>query len=359
MQISKRKQGPGLAWLSAVLAILIMATLALQLSVPARSTDLWWHMALGRHILDSGSLIIDHAQFSWTPATSYHVYNSWLTDIILYRVNEWLGTGGLIALRFLVYFGIVMLAWRHAARLGIAGNPLSWLIILISLTVIWVANEIKPELFSLGFMSIVVWLYYHMRTQGNQAWRLPYLYPFLLVLWINMHGAFFIASLFFACVVAGELLNARFSPDQAMPKKLRKHFLIALGLCIPALLLNPFTYELPLEIMGTLLKNEVAGYSRISAYLPTFIFNFPPHYMLDYLIAAMVLFVFLLWQKLKLRQTDWVVILSFVAYCILFIQMGRTTAYLAPVFLFAALDLLAEKERSWAWPVSLSGQILL
>lgn len=342
-----------------LLAAITILTLIIQLSVPIASTDIWWHMALGKHILNSGSLIVDHSLFTWTPALSYLVYNSWLSEIILYLIDEYWGTGGLIALRYFVFLGILALGWHFSIKRSIAANPLAWLIIILSFTLMWGVNLIKPELFSLGFMSVVVWLYYTMRYAGDRGWYLPYLYPVIFALWVNIHGAFFLSSLFMAAIVVGEFLNAKFSPTQAMPGKLRIHFVISIGLCIPAIMLNPFGYELPLEIVRTALFGSLVAQDHIIAYRPTFFLNFPPLFLLDYLIASMLIFVFLIWQKLKLRKTDWVAILSYLAYCALFVQMGRVTYFLGPVFLFTALDLLAHKQRSWAWPSSKWAKYLL
>ncbi len=345
-------------WIATILAIIVFISLIVQLAHPVGAADLWWHMALGRHILESGSLIIDHSIFTWTPATSYHVYNSWLADIILYLTYDLTGPGGLIIIRYSIFFLLFLLGWRYAATRGISANPITWLIIIIALALTRPSLLIKPELFTIGFMIVTVWLFFHMRASGDRARHLPYLFPLMLVVWINMHGAFFISSIFFAAAGIGEILNSRFCPSQAMPPRLKKHFFIALALCLPAILVSPFGYELPLTIIREVLTANGTG-KHILAYRPTYMFNGPPFYMLDYMIAAMLLFVFLIWQKLKARQTDWVVILIFLGYSALFTQLVRVTYFLGPVFLFVCLDLLAKKSDSWAWPSSKSLRVLI
>ena len=52
-----------LAWLLASAGIVI---LIVKYSAPIYSPDVWWHMALGRHILETGNLTIDHSIFTWT-----------------------------------------------------------------------------------------------------------------------------------------------------------------------------------------------------------------------------------------------------------------------------------------------------
>ncbi len=345
-------------WVSTILGLITITTLVVQITKPVTANDLWWHMALGRHILDSGSLIVDHSIFTWTPATSYHIYNSWLADIILYLTYDHTGTTGLITLRYSVFFLLFLLAWLYALTRRIARNPITWVVLMVALSLVWPAHLIKPELFTVGFFTIVVWLYFHMRYHGDNVWWLAYLFPLILVIWVNMHGAFFISSIFFAAAGVGEIMNSRFCPSQAMSSRLKRHFFIALALCFPAILISPFGYELPLNIIRDVLTQE-GLIKHVVSYKPTFEFNGSPLYMLDYMIMAMLLFVLLLWQKMKRRQTDWVVILAFLGYSTIFTQIGRVAFFLGPVFLFSCLDLLAEKKDSWAWPLSKMNKTML
>ncbi|MCU7875795.1 MAG: hypothetical protein KZQ84_03190 [Candidatus Thiodiazotropha sp. (ex Lucinoma borealis)] len=339
------------SWINLVLGLIVILILFVKLTSPIVSNDIWWHMVLGQEHLKTGSLITDHSAFTWSPATSHHAYSSWLADVVLYLIHEFAGISGLFILKYAVFLGIFLLALHFALKRGVANHPLTWLIILTGFGICLPSSIIKPELFSLYFMVVVIWLYYHIRVAGVRAWRLVYLFPLIITVWANTHGAFFLCALFFAATIMGELLNIKYSPDQAMPERLRRHYFYALLICIPAILVNPYGIELLFSIVNLVITEGAQAYSsRIGAYQPTSIFNAPPYYMLDYMILAMVIFVVLLWQKMKLRQTDWVVILSFLAYCLLFVQMVRTTYYLSPVFMFAALDMLGFKEKSSLWP---------
>lgn len=346
-QKAKPKTWP--LWLPVLLGSIAAISLIFHLANPVSSPDLWWHMLHGRHILESGSLIIDHSIFTWTPAASYFPYTGWLGQIFLYLTYEFAGSTGLLALRYAIFFLIIILAWRYAISRGISTNPITWAIVAIAMALTWQAPLIKTELFTVGFFATTTWLYYHMRYKGDQAWRLPYLIPLILVIWVNTHGAFVVASLFFITTIIGEIFNIKFSPNQAMAPKLRKHYFYALGLCFPALFITPFGYDLPQLIISEILSQK-GFHSRITGYVPTYLFNVPPYYLLDYLIMAMILFVLLIWQKLKQKQIDWVIILTFVGYSVIFTQLARVTFFLSPVFLFACLDMLASKEGSWFWP---------
>lgn len=332
------------------MAAFVVVDLIIKLAVPVNSNDLWWHIVLGRQVLESGSLILDHSIYTWTPATANHTYNSWLSDVILYYIDETAGIAGLLILKYCVLFAIFLLAVTFAANRRLLGHPLTWVVILTGVSLGNTGFLIKPELFSMLFMTLVVWLYFTIRVIGDRAWRYAYLFPLLLMVWVNSHGAFFVSSIFFASTVVGEFFNAKFSQGQAMGERLRRHYFVAMLLCLPAILVNPYGIELPLNIIDLVINKGAEDYGYISAYQPTFILNKPPQYILEYLVLAMVVFVVLVWQKLKQRQTDWVVILSFVIYSALFTQMIRITYFLAPIFIFTSLDLLAARSGSLFWP---------
>ncbi len=353
-----KKHRPWPVWISALLGVVAAISLFIQLANPVGSPDLWWHMLYGRHILETGSLIVDHSIFTWTPADPSFPYTGWLGEIVLYLVYKFTGTAGLLTLRYGVFFLIILLGWHYAFTRRIASNPLVWTIIILGLALTWQAPLIKTELFTVCFFTITVWLYFHMRYRGDHAWWLPYLLPLILVIWVNTHGAFAIASIFFLAIGIGEILNSRFCPSQAMAPRLKRHFFIALALCLPAIFISPFGYELPYSIISSILTYK-GSFGRVTGFKPTYLFNIAPYYLLDYMVVAMLLFVFLLWQKLRDRQTDWVVILAFLGYSALFPKLARASFFLGPVFLFVCLDLLAKHTNSWAWPSSTQKKSIL
>ncbi|HIE54893.1 MAG TPA: hypothetical protein EYP90_06905, partial [Chromatiaceae bacterium] len=270
-----------LSWL---LAITVLFLVIARISYPIIAYDVWWHMLLGKQILGTGSLIPDHSIYTWMPADAYGVYNAWLAEVLLYITHQSGGNMGLLLIRYSIYSLFFLLAAGYAYQRRIFPHPLAWLIILVGLMISAPAFTVKPGLFTLGFMALTVWLYFTIRHSRNNAAWMPYLFPVILILWENSHGAFFIVALFFVAIIAGEILNVFFSPSQALPSNVRKHLFISLGLCIPALFINPFGYELPLHILNTVLGLAPPPDTRTKEFWPTFMFNDPPYYMLDYMI---------------------------------------------------------------------------
>jgi hypothetical protein len=311
---------------------------------PIESNDLWWHMALGRHYIETMAMTIDHSTLSWTPAQD-DIYNHWLGAISLYLLYEAGGTYALTGLRFAVFGLVIFLTWRFAKRHSLPNHPLIWLVILTSLSIAKPAMLVKPSLMSVGFMTLCVWLYYHVRQKGDDGRYLVYLFPLIIIVWQNTHGGFFLVSLFFLSTIVGEILNYHYSPGNAMPDSLRRNYLAALTLCIPALLVNPYGTDLPIHIITTVTSGWREDFSFVAEYRETSSLNGPPFYLLNYMLLGMAMFLVVHIPAILKRKADWVAILSFIVYCALFVKMIRTTPYFSPILAFAIVSALPKD--SW------------
>ena len=190
-----------LAWILAIVGIVV---LILKYTAPISDIDLWWHMVIGRHILETGQLIVNHAIFTWTPATSYHVYNTWIADCLLYLIYYHTGAIGIFALKCLAYASFFTLAAYFAVRLGLWTNPLVWLILTVGIVLAFYAQLALVELFSFIFMCVTVFVYFTIKNMGAHACVLCYLFPIIVLLWVNSHGAFVLSAIFFLAVGGGK-----------------------------------------------------------------------------------------------------------------------------------------------------------
>ena len=356
------KQPTWAHWLAWLLAINGVVILGIKYSVPISDYDLWWHMAIGRHILDTGQLVVNHAIFTWTLTTAYFTYNTWIADCLLYLIYYHTGSIGIFTLKCFAYIGFFALAVYFALRGEHRLNPLIWVIISLGMVLAFVAQIAPLELFSFVFMYITVFVYFFIRAIGAKAWAICYLFPIIAILWVNSHGAFILSAAFFLSISCGEILNIWFGSPKALPAPLRIHFFIALALCLPALLLNPYGYELPLNIISGKFysTSELETFAHaIGGWEPTSAHNVPPYYAIDYLLAAMAIYVILIWQPLQYKHVDWVAMLAFLAYSFLYVKFTRATYFLAPVFVFISLDLLTYQENRWIWPQALIPKLMI
>ncbi|MEK9163689.1 MAG: hypothetical protein AAB261_10300 [Chloroflexota bacterium] len=180
------------------LSILFLSLFAMAMK-PSLDTDSFWHLRAGAWMLDNARLLtID--LFSYTRFNQAWINHSWLSQIlmaIIYRVG---GYGGLnLATAF-----VIVLAFVFVYRAGEGGQYLRAFIIILAATTSAVYWSARPQILSLLFTSIFVYvLYDYLWHDANRLWLLP---P-LMLLWVNLHGGFAIGFIVLVIAFVGELLR--------------------------------------------------------------------------------------------------------------------------------------------------------
>ncbi|MEX2208591.1 MAG: hypothetical protein WEF50_20435 [Myxococcota bacterium] len=163
-------------WL-APLAAIVGAAAWFQPSVAG--SDLWWHLAAGREILESRSLpTVDHFSFTFDGRDWMH--HEWLWGVgywLAWEIDPQLVAWANLALLSAVFAVAFEVARRHCGSSFGAGLAL-WGAAAASY---WFL-DIRPHELTLLFVGIVL-------LTRHQPWA-PWLWPPLMVLWCNLHGGF-------------------------------------------------------------------------------------------------------------------------------------------------------------------------
>jgi len=224
--------------------ILFLGLFAMAMK-PSVDTDSFWHLRAGAWMLDNARLLtID--LFSYTRLNQAWINHSWLSQIlmaIIYRVG---GYGGLnLATAF-----VIVLAFAFIYRAGEGGGYLRAFIIILAATTSGVYWSARPQIFSLLFTSIFVYvLYDYLWRDVNRLWLLP---P-LMLLWVNLHGGFAIGFILLVVVCAGEAIKIGVNVLRSTPsgasgqdvdsrsRRLRLRDLVLIGLaCAAVACINPY-----------------------------------------------------------------------------------------------------------------------
>ena len=145
-------------------------------------SDMWWHIAAGRELLQTGSLwMVD--DWSFTAHGSDWLNHEWLADLIYYGWTVAWGVQSLVYWKWLVIiatFGALLVALTRSS-----GSPLAALVC----TGFALANaapflDVRPHLYSLLGFSLLLLL---CLQREARTWLLALLF----VLWVNLHGGFF------------------------------------------------------------------------------------------------------------------------------------------------------------------------
>lgn len=315
---------PAWAW---GLCFLVLFTLAVRFAEPVRDGDLWWQMAYGRYMLQNTTLVPDHSLFNWTPTDESRIYCAWVAEIFLYLLYEWTGLTGLFFFRYLCLLTFVFVVMLFARRLGIASHPLMWLICLLGVLMSYSAAFIKPEIFSYVLMTLLVAIWWKIKSvDDEQTWQC-YLLPLVMVVWVNSHGGFIFGLVFLGSVALGEALNSFSSSSERLSGSVRRNFWIALALSAASTLITPYGWRYPFELTRDLVGQSMAEFETVSAYISVFNPDADPLHLKDYLIVALLILVPLLVRRFRGRDLDWSVLLSNLVFALLYARFLRTTYF--------------------------------
>lgn len=196
------------------------------------SSDLWWHIATGRWIIEHRSLPLTDP-WSFTRAGLPWLQHEWLSDVIY---QGWITLFGLrslvywkwsvLLLSFLLLFAIV----RQLAREPIS----SYCSVLLAVAVAAPFLDLRPHLYTL--LGYILLLYVALVRKR----LLPFL-PLLFLIWVNLHAGFFWGIIALSILLLASLISS--------PWKDRKRLIIIWALCVFVCLFNPngasaFTYPL-------------------------------------------------------------------------------------------------------------------
>ncbi len=193
-QLSKAQ----LSLIGVLCAIFVLTSL-----FPLHHTDLWGHLAYGRHIVENGTLpTVDPLGEAAAGETFTNV--SWLAQAAGYQLWKHAGPGGLQLAHVLLVtlaIGAVILAIRvQRVALGwaVAGGAIAYLLAMP------ISGVIRPQLFGMIGLPLTLVALSLLPTR-----RLPLLWlPLMFKLWCNVHGSFVLGFVVIGCYLASGVLAA-------------------------------------------------------------------------------------------------------------------------------------------------------
>jgi hypothetical protein len=210
---------------------------------------------------------------------------------------------------------------------------------------------IKPEMFSLLCLNLVVGAYFRARLARDDeaaAIRWLYLVPLIVLFWVNAHGAVVLAAPFLAATALGEALNARLAPDAALSRRVFVHLVAAWALCVVALALTPYGPAYPIQLVEDLVLGRRARPDEAwnVAYVSMFHSRETLLHLAPVLAAILALLLAQGWRWAvdgpRGRRVDCVSILA-IAACVPLYVMQVRSAYVLPVVAAYAITYMASR----------------
>ncbi len=336
-----------LSWLTFDRFLLIVVLLIVFVTAAnmGAQSDTWWLLRTGELILHTGHIPTTDV-FSSTVRGGYWPNHEWLAEVLFYA---WYALGGL-PLLFLACAGLTTAAWYGMIWLGEGpgwARAGALLIGLASQELIW---SVRPHLFSLSLLVLVLIL--------RPARRFHWLYPLMFLLWANLHAgvAFGGMVLGIVCLVAlirdGALWYAigwelpRSPGERAVHSIARAlacsdsaHWLVVLVASGLATLVNPLGVGLWGYILASF-GDQTRSY--LSEWQPPNL-SWPASYPFFVLMGLVVLVA--VWsRKTWAGQRDWTLLALALVFGLLGLRSIRHTAF----FTIIAVPLLTRPFRDRA-----------
>lgn len=333
-------------FIPSMLSLLLLLSFFFAALTQLSDTDIWWHLAAGRHIFHERALL-SHDVFSFTASGLPLGHSMWLFDLTAFLVSAVAGPGGLVIGKALLIASAFGLIFQRSLARG-ANRYVAIGIVFWAMLAGRPAFSTGPALFDYLFLAVLLlWL----RDYSSSRSRAIYAAPLLLLAWAALGRAAWAGPAVLAIAVAGDAVTRlcrRFSAGREWRPLPPRALLSLLGLfilCAGVVWLSGVFY-------GSGLSGD--GYFPSPGYDAALSPIKHPAYGLMLLAAAAALFVnitvmtpadslmLLFWGLLSFRSAGNVPLFALCAAPILASQVSDAAALIPP----AVLSLL-RRARRW------------
>jgi len=200
------------------------------------TADIGRHLINGKLLVEQNTLVSTN-HYSYTMQDKLVTNHHWLSGVIFYQVWQLAGFNGLSV------FYAVLLTIAFIFFFLIGKSRSSWWSLIfttvLSLPLIGLRAEVRPEVFSLVFLGFEIWLLLRVMKKKQFKWWSVLIFAVIQILWVNLHLFFFLSW----GVVGAMLIQQLFQRNKATSKFLA----ILLMVVITASFITPFGYKSVIE----------------------------------------------------------------------------------------------------------------
>jgi hypothetical protein len=246
-------------------------TLLLGLSCGALGRLLLRDASIGWHIRNGQQILLTHAVtrtdvFSSTMSGKTWYAWEWLYDVVFAAIHHVFGLNGVVFYSAAIIAATFVLALHLGLRRG-GSLPITLFLLILALASSAVHFLARPHV--LSWLLTVVWFELlesaASAPASQQQKRLLWL-PFVMLLWVNVHGGFVLGFVLLAVYFAGGVIEYCINRERRAEVS---GWLMRLGgvsaLAVAASFVNPYTYQLHLHVYRYLTDRFLMD--RISEFL--------------------------------------------------------------------------------------------
>jgi len=307
-----------------ILFVSVFLLLALRMGQGLLSdADTGYHIRAGEYILETHT-VPKQDIFSYTTPPLPWTAHEWLSEVIMAVIHKAAGLTGLVTFFSFVIAFTYYLLFRILRAQG--GNILTatavMLLVVASSQIHWLA---RPHIFSL--LLLVLW-YFVLDEYQYRDKNYLYIFPPVMLLWVNLHGGFIIGLVLIGVYLVINLLKAllSFEGEKIVLARKTKALGLALAACLLVSIVNPDGYHILLFPFK--LTSSKFIMDRVSEFLPP---NFHEPLPFKYLFFFMLALLAVSPRRLNLIE---------LALLLLFTNMALYSARYIPLFAIMAAPVL-------------------
>jgi hypothetical protein len=272
---------PSLSDLSFLIPILVLFWCTTGVAWLLTDSDTGWHIRTGEWILKNRRVPATDL-FSFTKLGQPWFAWEWLSDVSMAAIHSHFGLSGIVLVSLLVLGTTSICIYRSTVEES-EHRPIAILLTGLAMaasTIHWLARpHLVTPLFAAVFCSVLNRV--EKRASAN---RLLLQLPALMVVWVNLHGGFFVGIALLMTYALGTAVEALVhgSLDGAWLRA-RKYLLSAIA-CFVSSLANPYGYRLHIHVLQYL--GASFYFERISEFQSVDFHSFTAAYFETLLVLA-------------------------------------------------------------------------
>jgi len=255
--------------------------------------DVGLHIRVGEYIMNNFT-VPTHDIFSHIIPPRAWTAHEWLAELIFAIIHKPFGLTGIVVFMAFLIAAIYAILFKFLRSSGVSMivAALTAVLAACASAIHWLA---RPHIFSL--MLLLVW-YIILDTYQYKHKNYLYLLPFLMLLWVNLHGGFMIGFILMIVYIAGNFLKAHFAEEQRRDANHRTKVLILFFfLCFLASLLSPQGYRILLFPFNLTSNTFITNY--ITEWLSP---NFHGFLIYEYMLLLMILVLGISMRRLNVIE---------------------------------------------------------
>jgi hypothetical protein len=338
---------PSLSDLAFLTPILVLFWCTTGVGWLLTDSDTGWHIRAGEWILKTGRVPATDL-FSFTKADQPWFAWEWLSDVLMAGIHRDFGLAGIVLVSLLLLGATSVCVYR--STLAESGHRVIAIVLtglaMSASTIHWLA---RPHLVTPLFAAVFCWAL--NRKERKRIPAILWTLPLLTILWVNMHGGFFVGIVLLITYAIGAAAGELVQGARRNGWLRARTYLLTAGACAIASLVNPYGYRLHVHVARYLGASFYV--QRISEFQSIDFHSFTAAYFETLLVLAIAAAV---WHSAAGR---WVHVLLLLSWSHLALFSARNI----PIFAVVAAPGIGLAVREWLeyaashWPLRWPGKL--